>query len=485
MVALAVLSSFATITLAWQLSWFVTQIFIERQPLPEVVGALWWALVAGLIRAAVIWFQEFLAQRAANQVKLELRAKFFESVSKLGAGWLASRKIAELNSMATTGIDALNAYFSKYLPQLVYTAVITPVFVAVIWFADYISGITLLLTLPLIPIFMILIGWATKSVQLRQFEALNRLTGHFLEVMRGLSTLRIFRRATAQVQTLTEVSEQYRVRTMKVLRVSFLSGFALELLSSLSVAVVAVAIGLRLVNGDLSLFIGLYVLILAPEAFLPIRQVGANFHASAEGVAAADSILNVIDEAKSIRTHVQRLLVEEPFKFEPAQLTVLTGPSGVGKTTIIRQQYALDEPYGSRKYSDLAWVPQRPVLFDATVKQNIAGPNSIDQHAMDRCLALAAIDDLEVETQVGISGSKVSGGQAQRICLARAFYRILTTEATTLIVDEPISALDEKRAAIIVQSLKQLAKDGYTVGAVSHQQQLIDAADRLIEVGNG
>lgn len=489
-VALAALSSSATVIVAWNLAWFISQVFIYSVPFAQVSGALWFIGVAGLVRAAVIWLQELLAQKSANAVKVQLREKYFLAVTKLGPRWLAKNSIAEVNTLATSGLDALDAYFAKYLPQLVYTAIITPVFIVLIFMADFTSGLVVIFTLPLIPLFMILIGWATRSVQQRQFDALNRLTGHFLEVMRGLTTLRIFGRAQAQVQTLALVSEQHRKRTMKVLRISFLSGFALELLASLSVALIAVSIGLRLVNSEISLLIGLFVLILAPEAYLPIRQVGTNFHAAAEGVTASKSILDTIDLSrdqlvpnfafKSMRSAHQPNL-QAVSNFEAGKFTALVGPSGSGKTTLIRQLVGIDD-LDQKRLSAVAWAPQGSFLTQGTVLSNVVGPETADEAKLIQATKLAGLDDLVATSLIGPSGRGVSGGQAQRIVLARAFYRALTKNVTYLVVDEPISAQDSRRAQIIIESLAWFARQGLTVVAVAHQSALTSAADQVVEV---
>jgi ATP-binding cassette subfamily C protein CydD len=479
-VALAVVSSLATIVLAWNLAWFVSQVFIEKTPIEGLVLNLAWVLVAGLAKAAVIWVQEFLAQKAAHAVKVELRQKYLLAVTKLGPSWLARNQIAEINNLATTGLDALDAYFAKYLPQLIYTALITPVFIVAITMADFSSGLVVIFTLPLIPLFMVLIGWATRSIQQKQLDALNRLSGHFLEVMRGLTTLRIFNRAENQVKTLELVSNDYRHRTIRVLRVSFLSGFALELLASLSVALIAVSIGLRLVNSEISLLIGLFVLILAPEAYLPIRQVGANFHASAEGVAASSSILQTISEADNSSEKQQNPDLE---RFEPGKLTVVTGPSGSGKTTLLRGLVGIDAA-DQQRMALVAWAPQKPLLMAGTVISNITGPESEHPEKLTLACKYAALDDLTAQSVVGPAGQGVSGGQAQRIALARTFYRALTKGTRVLILDEPISAVDSQRAQLVIQALKQFAANGFTVIAASHQSLLIDAADHLVQVSN-
>jgi ATP-binding cassette subfamily C protein CydD len=480
-VVLAMLGSAATIAIAWSASLFISQVFIEHASTQSVSFCLGWLLLGGTVKALTIWLQEFAAVKAASAVKLELRKKFIEALNFLGPGWVAKRSAAELNLLATTGLDSLDPYFAKYLPQVVYTALITPSFVVIIWLSDFSSGLVLLLTIPLVPIFMILIGWATRSVQQSQLKALNALSRHFLEVLRGLTTLKIFGRAKSQVEILTRVSEEHRLRTMKVLRVTFLSGFALELISSLAVALIAVSIGLRLLSGDISLVVGLFVLLLAPEAFLPLRQVGAQFHASSEGVTASTAILDVIDSA---RAKPQKIASSNLPNFELGSFYAITGPSGAGKSSIFTELLGLGASTHTLSFAECAWMPQQNKLFAGSVAQNIVGVDETPDNAiLMEVMRRAALDDLDGSVQVGENGSSVSGGQAQRICAARTFYRALNFEIQFLLLDEPISALDPERASVIVESLKLFAKEGKAVVAISHQTGVIEAADAVIEVG--
>ena len=477
MVALALYGSAATVVFAWQLSGAIVGVFLQGKTATDVSGSLFLVLIAGLAKALVLWSQEWLSARASAAAKAQLRAAFLNAVETLGPNWLKQRQLATINSLANSGLDALDAYFAKFLPQLVFTVLVTPLFTVLIFWLDPLSGLALIFTIPLIPLFMIFIGWATQAVQQRQLSVLHQLTGHFLEVVRGLTTLRIFGRAKAQLETIGDVSEQYRVRTMKVLRVSFLSGFALELAGSLSVALIAVSIGLRLVDGSLTLGIGLFVLLLAPEAYLPLRMVGANFHSSSEGVAASKAVLDVIDEAAEPRQIVPASEADSD-DFEAGKLTVVYGPSGAGKTTLLN---GLRVRLG---FPAVAWLPQNPGLFAGTVRENIVGPDSgenFETAQLHLAMRLAALDDLQPLQELGEYGSQLSGGQAQRVGLARAFYRALTNDSVThLLLDEPISALDPERTQVVIDSLHKLAKRGLVVVAVSHQS--IESADFTREV---
>ena len=480
-VVLAMLGSAATVTIAWSTAFFISQVFIEHATVMSVSSSLVWLFAGGGAKALTIWLQEVMSVRATAAVKIELRKKFFEAVNQLGPGWVAKRSAAELNLLATVGLDSLDSYFAKYLPQVVYTVLVTPAFVLIIWFSDFSSGLVLLLTLPLVPIFMILIGWATRSVQQKQLEALTSLSRHFLEVLRGLTTLKIFDRAKSQVDILTRVSEEHRVRTMKVLRLTFLSGFALELISSLSVALIAVSIGLRLLSGDITLAVGLFVLLLAPDAFLPLRQVGAHFHASADGVAASTRILDVIDGARAKRIAVA---IPQLPNFQLGRFYAITGPSGAGKSTIFTNLLGFGDSAPVLSFDECAWMPQQNKLFAGSVTENIVGVGvTPDGVVLKEAMRRAALDDLDVSVQVGESGSAVSGGQAQRICAARAFYRAMNREVQLLLLDEPISALDDERARVLVESLTLFAREGKAVVAISHQAAIIGAAEQVIEVG--
>lgn len=431
---------------------------------------------AAAAKAAVIWLQEFLSSFAAASVKTQLREKFLNAIERLGSRWLESQKISDVQILITRGIDSLEPYFSKYLPQLVYALVVTPVFVFVIWSNDLASGLTLVATLPLIPVFMILIGWATNSAQKRQLETLFRLGSYFLESLRGLTTLKVFGRAKNQIKTISEVSEQYRLRTMKVLRISFLSGFALELIGSLSVALIAVSIGLRLVDGQISLLTGLFVLLLAPEAYLPIRQVGAHFHAASEGLTASRQVIDVIESAESVE---EGFITK--FEYKVGNLTALVGPSGVGKSSIFKN--LINESSSGVSLEAITWMPQQANLFAGTVQQNISGSGKkLNQAAFDQAVRMSALDDISTDFEIGASGAFVSGGQAQRIALARAFYRALDKATPLILLDEPTSAIDARRAACVAKSLVDLASDGRAVVVISHQPELINLADSIIEV---
>ncbi|NGO13202.1 thiol reductant ABC exporter subunit CydD, partial [Streptomyces sp. HC44] len=316
-------------------------------------------------RALVSWLTELAAHRAGAAVKSELRGRLLERAGALGPGWLSEQRTGSLVALATRGVDALDDYFSRYLPQLGLAVVVPVAVLARIVTEDWVSAAIIVGTLPLIPVFMVLIGWATQSRMDRQWQLLSRLSGHFLDVIAGLPTLKVFGRAKAQAESIRRITGEYRQATMRTLRIAFISSFALELLSTLSVALVAVTIGMRLVHGDMDLYVGLVILVLAPEAYLPLRQVGAQYHAAAEGLAAAEEIFSVLETpvpASGTATvppsgglRFEGVTVRYPgrssdavsdvsFTVEPGETVALVGPSGVGKSTLLNVLLGFVEP---------------------------------------------------------------------------------------------------------------------------------------------
>jgi len=469
-----------------------------------------------LVRAVLVWLLDVLAVRGAARVKSQLRMRVVAALGRLGPAWIAERNSAAVTTVVAQGLDALDGYFAKYLPQLILTAVATPIIVLVLLGQDLTTAIVVLVTLPLIPLFMVLIGWATQAVQKRQWSALTRLASGFLDVVDGLSTLKIFGRQHRQVARIETVTEEYRARTMAVLRVSFISGFVLELAGSLSVAVVAVSIGLRLVDGSIGLAVGLFVLLLTPEAYLPLRQVGAQFHAAADGVAAADEVFEILEAAPEALPEASAAPVDRgstltvddlrvsygdravidglSVGFAPGRVTAVAGPSGAGKSTLVAAVLGFVAYSGSIRYGDralepgaardlVAWAGQRPSLMAGTVAENIAlGAGSVDETTLREAMRFAAAELIDPWQTLGVNGAGLSGGQAQRVSLARAFYRAMDRGCPVLILDEPSSALDPATESELILGLQRFAATGVAVVVVSHRTALLDAVDSVIEL---
>ena len=454
---------------------------LSTRDLPSGIAALV-AVVAA--RVGVVWLQERLAHRAGTRVVSQLREAVVEHAAAMGPRWIATGKGAEVVTTVTRGLDGLLPYFVRYLPQLMLACTVTPLMIVVVLGLDWLSALIVALTLPLVPMFMVLVGLLTRERSARHLEAMQRLGARTLDLIAGVPTLRALGRERGPSARVRELGDSARRATMGSLRIAFTSGLVLELLTTLSVAIVAVTLGFRLLEGHVSVETALAVLVLAPEVYLPLRNVGTHFHASADGMAAADAAFVLLDErptpvgtpggaTPSLRgasVVLESVSVSTPdggrhapsdlsLAAEPGHLTVLRGPNGDGKSTALLALAGLLAPDEGR-------------VLAAT------GATTVDLAESDADAWSAQCAWVPQRPELGVAGRTLSLGQRQLV----AYDRALASGRPVLVFDEPTAHLDGAAREALIARIVGAAREGATVIAATHDPLLIAAADTVVEV---
>jgi len=495
-------------------AWVITGLVVAAldHPLDDARVGRWAGLVVAVLAARAVtgWGVDVLAARAAAVVGTDLRRRLVRAV--LSGGGSPPRPSGEVAVLATRGVSAAEPYLTRYLPALVLAAFLPALTVVAIATQDLLSALIVACTLPLVPVFGALVGLATRDRAESQWRAMSSLSGHFVDVMRGLPTLVAFRRAAAQSRTIREITDRYRRATLDTLRLAFASSAVLELVATLSVALVAVVVGVRLAAGDLGLHTALLVLLLAPEAYWPLRRVGAEFHASAEGVATLEAVNDLVEQAHEVggeaapgELEVTGLTVVHPGRVTPALsgfsarfpdrgVTLLTGPSGCGKTTLLSVLAGLLPPTegsvragghavgGAAWRSRVAWLPQRPVFVTGSVADNlrIAAPDADDERLWGALRRVALEERVRalpggLSEPVGEDGATLSAGERARLALAR----VVLAERPWVLLDEPTAHLDDLTEQIIADTVVELGRTSGVI-VVTHRPALVEVADQVL-----
>ncbi|MEJ2397383.1 MAG: thiol reductant ABC exporter subunit CydD [Gammaproteobacteria bacterium] len=525
-VALGLIAGLVLIAQAWLLASVINAVVFEKATLAQVMPSLWGLLALFVLRAGLSWAAEQAGFHAAVQVKLALREQRDAQLHKLGPAWLHGERTGDVVNTVVDGIEALEPYYARFLPTIAIVALVPLAILVFVFANDWLSGLIMLVTAPLIPLFMVFIGKGAEKRNQKQWRILAWMSAHFLDTLQGLTTLKLFNASRREAQMIAQVSEQYRKQTMSVLRIAFLSSFALEFFATVSIAMVAVLVGFRLYWGEMHFLQGFFVLLLAPEFYQPLRNLGTHYHARMAAIGAAERLVEILDTPSAAlagtRTSVPDLheatvqfkavgfsypdgrkgVEELNLTIYPGETLAIVGPSGAGKTTLINllmgfiqaqrgtlliDNIPLSDIDPDSWHHQLAWLPQRPTLFPASVSDNIrmgavdAGPEAI-RHAARLAQADHFISALPqaYDTFIGETGHGLSGGQIQRIALARAFLK----QAPLVILDEASANLDSETEALVQTSVEQLAA-GCTLIMIAHRLHSIRRADRIVVMDKG
>lgn len=514
---------------AWLLARVVDALAIRGQALESVAPLLAGMLGVFALRALTAVASERTAFAVAARIKPAMRDMLYAQIEALGPAWTRSQRSGELANTLVDGVESLEKYYALYLPQSALAALVPLSILVFVFPADWVSGLIMLITAPLIPAFMILIGKGAERLNQRQWRRLARMSAHFLDMIEGLTTLKLFNASRAESEIIARISDEYRKSTMAVLRVAFLSSLVLEFLATLSIAMVAVFIGFRLLFGDIHYLPGLFVLLLAPEFYLPLRNMGTQYHARMEAIGAAERMVELMETRPSAVSPAggsyTALPPEQPvalrfaavdfaytsdtpvlngldFALQAGERLAVVGPSGAGKSTLIQLVLGFLHPTGGNILVNgiplgeidpqawlrrLAWVPQKPTLFHGSVLDNIRlGDIEADMDRVREAAVNAHADDFirdlpqGYDTLLGDRGQGLSGGQIQRIALARAFLK----NAPLLVLDEPTASLDPDSERLVTAAVERLAQ-GRTVLSIAHRLDTVRRADRILVMDAG
>ncbi len=525
-VALGLVGAAATIAQMALFGHATNLVFLRHLGIESATPTLALMLVAIAVRAVATWLREWLAGRVAADTKSRLRERLIGHLARLGPAYVRGERTGELVAVGTEGVERLEPYLARFLPQMALSVLVPVAILIYVFPRDWASGIVLLVTAPIIPILMVLVGSYSEKRINRQWLALTRLSAQLLDSIQGLPTLRLFGAGAAERERVRSASEGFRRRTMDVLKVAFLSGLVLEFMIMMAIALLAVTLGVRLLSGGIPFERAFVILLLAPEFYRPLRELGVQHHAGMEGRAAAKHITEILNTPVVAASAGRKIPIGRPvavsfegvsFRYPGSEtpalrdvslelpadsVTALVGPSGAGKTTLANLMLRFCEPTSGRIAANgvpvrslapdewrglVALVPQRPHLFHGTIADNLrlGRPDASDEEVA-RAARLAGAEafilDLPrgYDTQVGERGSRLSQGQAQRIAIARAFLK----DAPVLVLDEPASSLDPESEGAIREAVSLLSR-GRTVLVIAHRLNTIRSADRVVVLDRG